>query len=321
MTTKKTFLLVDGHNVFIRAYSGLAKQDFRNSDGIATWGVYGFLNTLTSMVRRYQPTHVLVTFDKGKSRKRLEMYPQYKANRDKDSKERIAKKVAAGEVDEFLPQFDLLFEFLKSMGVPYLRISGVEADDIIAKASIEFGPLFDKVVIISADHDIRQLIRNNVIVVKPSLSQSRDVKEEVFTVEKTLEEWGVEPWRLPEIWALMGDKGDNIPGVPGIGPVKAKKLIQDFGNLEKAIQSEKVNEYEPTVRRAFKLIQLDGKDDIPFPPLGNLQFNPITKEIPNHGLKLQEMLDYFEFNVIKERWENNELWSEKTFGRKLGNNG
>jgi len=319
MTTKGTFLIVDGHNVFIRAYSGLAKQEFRNSDGIATWGVYGFLNTLTAMVRRYNPTHVLVTFDKGKSSKRLEIDPQYKANREKSSKERIAKKIESGEIDEFLPQFDLLFEFLKAMGVPYLRISGVEADDIIAKASIEFGSLFDKVVIISADHDIRQLIRNNVIVVKPSLSQSRDVKEEVFTVANIREEWGVDPWRLPEVWALMGDKGDNIPGVPGIGPVKAKKLIKEFGNLEKAIESEKVNEYEPTVRRAFKLIQLDGKDDIPFPPLGNLQFNPIPYEIPYYGLKLAEMFDYFEFNIIKERWENNELWSEKTFGRKLGN--
>jgi DNA polymerase-1 len=316
--SKKTFLLVDGHNVFIRAYSGLAKQEFRNSDGIATWGVYGFLNTLTAMVRRYQPSHVLVTFDKGKSSKRLELYPQYKANRDKSSQERRQKAAATGEVDEFLPQFDLLFEFLEAMGVPYLRVGGVEADDIIAKASIEFGTIFEKVVIISADHDIRQLIRNNVIVVKPSLSQSRDVKEEIFTVENIMQEWGVEPWRLPEIWALMGDKGDNIPGVPGIGPVKAKKLIQEFGTLEKAIESEKVNEYEPTVLRAFKLIHLDGKDDIPFPPLGTLQFQPVTKENSKYGLKLGEMFDYFEFNIMKERWGNNELWAEKFFGRKLG---
>ena len=270
------------------------------------------------MTRRHNPTHILVTFDKGKSSKRLEMYPQYKANRDKSAKERKEQRQATGEVDEFLPQLDLLFEFLKAMGIPYLRIDGVEADDIIAKASVEFRPLFEKVIIVSADHDIRQLVRSNVIVVKPSLSQSRDVKEEVFTVENIIEEWGVEPWRLPEVWALMGDKGDNIPGVPGIGPVKAKKLIQTFGTFEKALQSEKVNEYEPTVRRAFNLINLDGKDDIPFPPLGNLQFNPVKKETPEHGLKLAEMFDYAEFSVMKERWENNELWFEKTFGRKLG---
>jgi len=318
MVDKRTLLLVDGHNVFIRAYSGLARQDFRNSDGIATWGVYGFLNTLTAMTRRYQPSHVLITFDKGKSKKRLELYPQYKANRDKSSKERIEKKKATGEIDEFLPQFNLLFEFLEVMGVPYLRIDGVEADDILAKATVELRPLFEKVVIISADHDIMQLVRSNVIVVKPSLSQSRDIKEEVFTIEKVIEQWGVEPWRLPEVWALMGDKGDNIPGVPGIGPVKAKKLIQAFGNFEKALESEKINEYEPTVRRALDLIKLDGKDDIPFPPLGNLQFNPVKKENTEHGLKLAEMFDYFEFNVMKERWANNELWSEKTFGRKLG---
>jgi DNA polymerase-1 len=321
MVDKKTLLLVDGHNCFIRAYSGLAKQDFRNSDGIATWGVYGFLNTLTAMTRRYQPSHVLIAFDKGKSKKRLELYPQYKANRDKSSKERIEKSRLTGEIDEFLPQLRLTFEFLEAMGVPYLRIDSVEADDIIAKASIEFRELFEKVVIISADHDIRQLIRSNVIVVKPSLSQGRDVKEEVFTIEKTISEWGVEPWRLPEIWALMGDRGDNIPGVPGIGPVKAKKLIQTFGTLKEALQSEKVSEYEPTVLRAFELINLDGKDDITFPPLGNLQFNPVKKENTEYGLKLAEMFDYFEFNIMKERWLNNELWSEKSFGRKLGRNG
>ena len=119
----------------------------------------------------------------------------------------------------------------------------------------------------------------------------------------------------------MGDKGDNIPGIPGIGPVKAKKLIQTFGTFEKALQSEKINEYEPTVRRAYDLINLDGKDEIPFPSLGTLQFNPTKKENTEHSLKLAEMFDYFEFNIMKERWENNELWSEKTFGRKLGNNG
>lgn len=316
-TTKSTLLLFDGHNVFIRAYSGLARQDLRNSEGIGTWGVYGTLNTLASMIRRYEPSHVMIAFDKGRSSKRTAIDPEYKANRDRSKEKKDALK--QDMFDDFRPQLDLLFQFLNKIGIPYLRIQDVEADDILAKASIEFGPNFDQVVIVSADHDIQQLIRDNVIVVKPSLSQSRDVKEEVFNTQSVLDQWKVEPIRLPEIWAIMGDKGDNVPGVPGLGPVKATKLIEEFGNLESVIKnSTKVAEYEPVVRRAFELIQLDGKDNIPFPPLGNLQFNPVKPNTPIHGDRLLKMLDYFEFTVFKDKWLNGTLWSEKSFGRKLG---
>jgi len=315
-TSKKTLLLFDGHNVFIRAYSGLMKQDLRNKDGQGTWGVYGTLNTLASMIRRYEPTHVLIAFDKGRSSKRLAIDPEYKANRVRSKEKKAALK---DPVEDFRPQLDLVFQFCLKIGIPYLRLENVEADDIIAKAAIEFGEVFDQVVIVSADHDIHQLIRENVIVVKPSLSQSRDVKEEVFNTQSVIDQWKVEPIRLPEIWAIMGDKGDNVPGVPGLGPVKATKLIEEHGDLESVISNnEKVKEHEEIVRRAFKLIQLDGKDNIPFPPLGNLQFNPVTPTTPVHGDRLLKLLDHFELNSIKERWLNGTLWREHSLGRKLG---
>jgi len=314
-TTKRTLLLFDGHNVFIRAYSGLMKQDLRNKEGQGTWGVYGTLNTLASMIRRYEPSHVMIAFDKGRSSKRLAIDPEYKANRVRDK----GQPSLSDPWEDFRPQMDLLFQFLNKIGIPHLRLQDVEADDIIAKASIEYGPVFDQVVIVSADHDIHQLIRENIIVVKPSLSQSRDIKEEVFDTESIVAQWKIEPIRLPEIWAIMGDKGDNVPGVPGLGPVKATKLIEEHGDLESVISnSEKVKEHEEIVRRAFELIQLDGKDNIPFPPLGSLQFNPVTPTTPVHGDRLLKLLEHFELNSIKERWLNGTLWKEHSIGRRLG---
>jgi len=315
-STKKTLLLLDGHNIYIRAFSGLAKQDLRNADGIGTWGAYGTVNTIASMVRRFEPTHVLLAFDQGRSSKRLAIDPEYKANRNRKKEE---KKEGDVFEDEFRPQLELTFEFCKRMGIPHLRLSNVEADDIIAKAVTAFGSSFDQVVIVSADHDIRQLIRENVVVVKPSLGQ-KNIVEEIFDMEAIREEWGVDPWRLPEIWSLMGDKGDNIQGIPGIGPKKATKLIADYGSLDKVLSSDdpKIVDHINTVKKALSLIELKGLDDIPFPPLGNLQFNPVTPDTPVHGDRLLKLIEYFNLTSIKDRWLKGTLWSkEPTFGKGL----
>jgi DNA polymerase-1 len=316
MTKKKTLLLFDGHNIYIRAFSGLARQNLRNSEGIGTWGAYGTLNTIASMVRRYEPTHVLVAFDKGRSSKRLAIDSEYKANRNKNKEK---KSTDDSFFEEFRPQMELTFELCKRIGIPFLRLQDVEADDIIAKAVREFRDVFDEIVIVSADHDIRQLIRHNVKVVKPSLGQ-KGIDEEVFGPEQIMEEWGVTPWRLPEIWALMGDKGDNIEGIRGIGPKKATKLIADYGSLEKAIEeNELVAENEEIVRKAYSLIILEGLDDIPFPPLGSLQFSPVEPSTKVYGDQLKKLFDYFELTSITERWTKGTLWrKEVPFGRKLG---
>jgi len=307
-------LVLDGHNIYIRAYAGLMRQELRTHEGIGTWGVYGTLNTVISMVRRFDPSHILVAFDYGRSSKRTAIDPQYKANRikDKDKQEPIEEGV-----DEFRLQFEMVLAVFSMLGIPFLRVKNVEADDIIAKAVTEFSASFEEVIIVSADHDIRQLIRDNVRVVKPSLKQSKDIDEEIFDVQAIREEWGVDPWRLPEIWALMGDKGDNVPGIPGIGPKKATKLIAEHGDLDTVLRQAdpKIQDHLDIVRRAYSLIQLDGLDDIPFPPLGSLQFNPMG---PGHGtdsLQVESLFDLFEFTNMKEKWLNGTLW---TLPPKLG---
>ena len=315
MPKKKTLLLIDGHNIFIRAYSGLKNQDLRNKDGFPTYGIHGSLTTVAGMIRKYEPSHVLIAFDQGRSSKRTAMDPNYKANRVKGKEEKTRD-----EPDEFRPQFDIFLQACYRLGIPHLRINNVEADDIIAKTVTNFSQVFEQVVIVSADHDIQQLIRDNVIVVKPSLGRSRNVKEEVFTMDRIREEWGVDPWRLPEIWALTGDKGDNIEGIRGIGPKKATKLIRDYGDLETLLSSDEplVNSHHEVVKLAFRLIELQGLDEVPFPPLGNLQFNPSKYEDKTtHTLELEKLFSILELNNIKERWVNGTLWRDPKLGRRL----
>jgi len=270
---KRTLLLIDGHNVFIRSFNGLMKHALSAPDGTGTWGIFGSFNVVANMVRKYEPSHLLIAFDKGRSSKRLAIDPEYKANRRKPSND-ISE-------DEFKPQL-ATFRFLCSKnGLPYMDLAGVEADDIIANAALRCSGVFERVVIISADHDLHQLVRDNIIVVKPSISY-RDLDAEIFDMEAVKNEWGVDPWRLPEIWALMGDKGDNIKGIQGIGPKKATKLIAEHGDLESVLKLDdpKIADNVEIVKKAKLLIELGTDEDLPFPPLGDLQFNPIKPNTP-----------------------------------------
>jgi DNA polymerase-1 len=303
----KTLLIVDGHNVCLRAYFGLLRQGLRTRKGVGTWGLYGTINSVSALIRDYQPTHVLITLDNGRSSKRTAILPSYKANRLTNKPDE--------NLEESRHQINLFQEFCWRAGITVVRIQNLEADDVMAKAAKIYQDEFDSIVIVTADHDIRQLVNEKTIVVKPSLGQSRDVKKETFTQERLIEEYGVTPDRLPEIWAIMGDKGDNIPGVPSVGEKTAIKLIQKYGSLEKLLESDekKIEGHKDTIRTAFSLIQLDGEDDFDFPSLEQLEFN-IEEERPD----LEEFLVGYELNSIKVKWDNGTLWKpEPQFGRKL----
>jgi DNA polymerase-1 len=269
------------------------------------------------MVRKYDPSHVLIAFDKGRSTKRLAIDPEYKANRHKPSdKPRNATDDAFST--EFKPQLATFMNLCLKSGVPFMSLDGVEADDIIATAALKHRTVFDRVVIVSADHDLHQLIRDNIIVVKPSISY-RDIDAEVFDTQSVKAEWGVEPERLPEIWALMGDKGDNIKGIQGVGPKKATKMIAEHGDLETvlSLDDEKIQNNIDVVRKAKSLIELGVDDELPFPPLGDLQFHPVEHGGPN-ARELEEVFINLGFTQIRSKWFHRNLWADKRgFGRSL----
>jgi len=306
----ETLLIFDGHNVALRAYHALSKQTelLKNKNGEGTWGVYGFFTTLVHFVNRYNPNKVVITFDWGQSEKRLAIFPEYKGNRKFNDPNEVAKR------QESRRQVDVLIRLLEIFNISVLREPNVEADDIIAKLVNTHDC---NIVIVSGDHDLRQLVSNKVTIVKPSIGIKQ---EDIYDLQRVTELYGIEPNRLPEAWALSGDESDNIPGVYGIGEKTAIELIHKYGSLDKVLLSndKKIIGQEENARIGYKLIVLNGSYctiDMP-----DIKFNPIRPG----NLKADIVLEFLEelgFNSIKTKWVTGTLWNgnELSVGKKFNN--
>lgn len=301
-----TLLILDGHNVALRAYHALGKQSLllKTKEGEGTWGIYGFFTTLVHFVNRYNPEKIAITFDLGQSEKRLELFPEYKAHRKSNIPEENNKR------QESKRQIEVLIRLLEIFNIPVIREPNVEADDIIAKLVNKHE---GRVVVVSGDHDLKQLVSDRVIVVKPSIGIK---DEDIFDRQKIIDEYGVEPHRLPEIWALTGDTSDNIPGVPGIGEKTAIDMIKKYGSLSDIMRSDekKIEGYKSTIDLAYKVICLNesySQIDIP-----DLTFDPIEPGQSGADLALN-FLEQLEFNSIKSKWITGTLWegNELSVGR------
>lgn len=211
---KGKFMLIDGNSLLFRAFYALPL--LHNSEGIYTNGVYGFLTMFNRIVAEQNPTHLLVAFDKDKKTFRTDIYPDYKANR-------------SSPPDELRGQFQLLREVLKALNVDYLEMEGYEADDLIGTFSQIAEDNGVETVIVTGDGDTLQLVSDQVSVL---MTRKGITDIELYNPAKVLEKWEVNPDKMIEIKALMGDSSDNIPGVPGVGPKTAIKLIKEYDNLE-----------------------------------------------------------------------------------------
>lgn len=219
MTNKNKLLLIDGSSVAFRAFFALYQQldRFKNSAGLHTNAIYGFHLMLDHMMKRVEPTHVLVAFDAGKTTFRTEMYQDYKAGRAKTP-------------DEFREQFPYIRDMLKALGVPFYELENYEADDIIGTLDklAEDADAFE-VTIVSGDKDLIQLTDSNTVV---EISKKGVAEFERFTPDYLLEKLGLTPAQFVDLKALMGDKSDNIPGVTKIGEKTGLKLLHEYGSLE-----------------------------------------------------------------------------------------
>lgn len=220
MENKNKLLLIDGSSVAFRAFFALYNQidRFRNQAGLHTNAIYGFHLMLDHMMKRVQPTHILVAFDAGKTTFRTEMYADYKGGRAKTP-------------DEFREQFPYIREMLKALGVPFYDLVNYEADDVIGtldKMAERTEVPFD-VTIVSGDKDLIQLADANTVV---EISKKGVAEFEEFTPDYLMEKMGITPEQFIDLKALMGDKSDNIPGVTKIGEKTGLKLLQEYGSLE-----------------------------------------------------------------------------------------
>lgn len=216
---RRTFAVIDGNSLMHRAFHAVPPT-MNAPDGRPTNAIFGFLNMFLKMIDAFNPDGVVVAFDKGKPRVRIEMLPQYKAQRPPMDPDLHA-------------QFPMIKELLAALNVPILQSEGWEGDDILgtmARLGEEAGC---DMLLVTGDRDMYQLVTEHVNVVSTRKGLS-DVA--IMTPESVDDLYhGITPALVPDFYGLKGDTSDNIPGVPGIGPKKASALIAKYGSLDEVI--------------------------------------------------------------------------------------
>jgi len=213
---QKRLFIIDGYATLYRAHYALIRNPLTNTAGTPTSAVFGFANQVFQLIEDEKPDYLVAAFDSKGKNFRHELYTDYKANRSEMP-------------DEIQTQLPYLWELLEAMNIPMLRVGGVEADDIIGTVAKMCDKENLQCNIVSGDKDFMQLINDKTFLYAPQASKRA---KEIFDKKKVLEKWGVGPEHIIDLLGLMGDSSDNVPGVQGVGPKTAQKLIQDFGSIE-----------------------------------------------------------------------------------------
>lgn len=271
--------LIDGSAYIYRAYHAVAP--LTNSEGMATHAIFGFLNILKRMLKEKIPRYLAVAFDMRGPVFRHEMYPAYKANRPPMP-------------DDLAVQIPYIKELVRAMNIPSFEMQGIEADDIIASSAKLLSEQGHNVIIVSGDKDLLQLVNKTTMMWDP-------MKNKIMDIAAVEEKYKVKPAQLLDCYALMGDSSDNIPGVPGIGPKTAEKLINQHQSLEgvylaldsmkKSKMKERLGENKDAAFLSRDLIRL--KYDVEVPAeLSAYQFQEGNKE------KLQDLFKHLGFKSM-----------------------
>ncbi len=216
MSQKRLFLL-DAYALIFRGYYAFIKNPRINSKGMDTSAIMGFMNSLMDVIKRERPDHLAVAFDKGGSQLRNDIFPEYKAHRDATPE---AIKIAVPYIQELL----------RAMHIPIIEVSGFEADDLIGTIAKQAEKQNYKVFMVTPDKDFAQLVSENIFMYKPARMGNGI---EIWGVPEVLAKFEIErPEQVIDFLGMMGDAADNIPGLPGVGEVTAKKLLKEFGSME-----------------------------------------------------------------------------------------
>ncbi|HJV33800.1 5'-3' exonuclease H3TH domain-containing protein, partial [Geomonas sp.] len=209
-TERETLYLLDGSSYIYRAY--FAIRHLSSPKGFPTNALYGFTQMLLKVMKDHAPGHVAVIFDAGKTTFRHELFPAYKATR-------------SAMPDDLTPQIEPIKQMVRAFNIPALELAGFEADDIIGTIAKKCEEQGMDCVVVTGDKDLMQIVTEHVTLLDT-------MKDKRYGIEEVREKFGVDPERVIDVLALWGDASDNIPGVPGIGEVTAKKLLQEFGTLD-----------------------------------------------------------------------------------------
>jgi DNA polymerase-1 len=239
MSQTKKLVLIDGHSLAYRAYHALP-DDMKTSRGEPTNAVFGFTSMLLSVLRDEHPTHIAVTFDKGRTF-RHDMYAEYKANR-------------AEMPDQLDTQMARVRQVVETLGIPAFEQEGYEADDLLGTLAQQAAEQGVDTLIVTGDRDLLQLVDEHISVLT---SRRRFSDTVIYDRERVERRYGLAPLQLVDLKAIMGDTSDNIPGVRGVGEKTGTKLLQQYGSLE-AIY-EHLDEVQARYRN-----KLEGERDVAF---------------------------------------------------------
>ncbi len=219
MPDRRTIAVIDGNSLMHRAFHAI-RQPMSAPDGRSTNALFGFFNMFIKLVDTFRPDGVICAFDRGKPRVRMEMLPQYKAQRP--------------PMDPALhEQFPMVKELLGALDVPVCELEGWEGDDILGTLARRGEAAGYEMLLFTGDRDMYQLATENVKII----STKKGVSDVVIMTPESVDDLyhGITPELVPDFYGLKGDTSDNIPGVPGIGPKKAAALIVQYGNLDEVI--------------------------------------------------------------------------------------
>ncbi|MGB5363578.1 MAG: 5'-3' exonuclease H3TH domain-containing protein, partial [Aureibaculum sp.] len=284
---KKRLFLLDAYALIFRGYYAFIKNPRINSKGMDTSAIMGFMNSLLDVIKREKPDHLAVCFDKGGSTDRIEMFPEYKANRDETPE---AIKIAVPYIEEIL----------KAMHIPIIVKEGYEADDIIGTLAKQAEKQGYETFMVTPDKDFAQLVSENIFMYKPSRMGNGI---EIWGVPEVQKNFEIErPEQVIDFLAMKGDSVDNIPGLPGVGDKTAKTFLKEFGSIEnllantdklKGKMKEKVedNAEQGLLSKKLATIMLDVPVDF-----HEKDFELNTPDIP----KVKEIFNELEFRRLTE---------------------
>ncbi len=282
--------LIDGTAMAYRAHFAFERAGLTDAAGRPTGAAFGFLRQLQRVLRQERPTHLAVAFDGPEKTFRHERYPDYKATRDKTPDDLVAQ----------IPDIEAL---VKALNLPFLVEAGWEADDLIGALAIKAAAAGHEVFIVTADKDFAQLVDDRIRMA--SFPKGADALDLIGPSEVE-EKWGVPPDRIRDLLALMGDASDNVPGVPGVGPKTAVKLIHEHGGLEDVLGAadgmpasklrDRLIDHAEDARLSYELVTIG--DAAPVPE----GLEPLSVGEPDLDA-LREVLTRLEFHAIIDEYD------------------
>ena len=287
--SKKRLFLLDAYALIFRGYYALIKNPRINSKGEDTSAIMGFMNSLFDVIKREQPDHLAVCFDKGGSSERTELFPAYKANRLETP-------------DAIRLAVPYIQEILRAMHIPVVVLEGLEADDIIGTLAKQAEKEDYQVFMVTPDKDFGQLVSENIFMYRPARMGNGI---EIWGIPEIQKRFGVErPEQVIDYLGMMGDASDNIPGLPGVGEKTAKKFLADFGSMEnllantdqlKGKMKEKVSENAALGLLSKKLATINIHCDV--------TFNAAAYELSTpDSEKVQAIFEKLEFRRLTEQF-------------------